>query len=227
MKKYLIALIALLLLIALPVTALAAEAMEAENADLPPAENANTSAEPPSAEGAVAESFFTQAKEWLAEHGSGLIVSLVSLYMACPKIGGVAAILKVVREMRGFLEDLKKYLNDKKNPDSLGNKISAQGDVWVRFMNELMPKMEALERGLALMEQNLVSGAQWRNALLAVEESVELMAKEFNDLISISTTVSPKQKAIMEADFMAAKEHLHQTVKGALGVDEQGQKKSA
>ena len=52
------------------------------------------------------------------------------------------------------------------------------------------------------------------------------MAKEFSDLISISTTVSQKKKAEMEAAWMEAEAHLRTAVKEALN-DETGEKESA
>ena len=204
----------------LPITALAAEAVQGP--EIPTETVTGTEG---GAEGAAeSENWFETAKAWVVENASGIIVSLFSLYLACPKVGGIAALIKIGRDVKQVLTALKKYIDDKNNPDSLGNKISLQGDTWVKFMNDLKPKLDALELGLAKLEKARVNGEQLRTALLAVEESVELMAKEFNDLISISTTISAKQKANMEAEFMSAKNHLHATVKEALTNDAQDKK---
>ncbi|MBE6689844.1 MAG: hypothetical protein E7590_01000 [Ruminococcaceae bacterium] len=229
MKKYLIAFAVALLLLALPITALAAEAVEGP--EIPPELATDTEGVVAAGDGAENatedENWFETAKEFVMENASGIIVSLFSLYMAFPKVGGIAALIAILRDVRLMMSALKKGIDDKSNPDSIGNKLSLQGDAWVRFMNDLAPKLDALEEGLAELKASRISAERQRAALLAVEEGVELMAKEFNDLISISTGISAKQKANMEEEFMVAKAHLHLAVKEALEGDEQVEKTTA
>ena len=124
-------------------------------------------------------------------------------------------------------------MDDANNENSLYNVLKRQGNSISQFMNDVAPALEALRQDkevtvklTATLEGALARVGKMGGALGAVEEALELMASEFSDLISISTTVSAKQKAQMEADWMARIEHLRNTVKEAAYV-EQGEKENA
>jgi hypothetical protein len=87
-------------------------------------------------------------------------------------------------------------------------------------MNNVAPILEQVEESLVRIESASTAQERQNAVMLAVEEAVELMANEFSDLISISTTISAKKKAEMEDAFMKAKAHLNATVKEATNVGE-------
>ena len=216
MKKILFFVLMLMLLFG-SVTAVGAE--ELYGPEISPAEQGEVAGEASApatdegaAEGENEDMWFVQAKAWLGEHFSGLLVSISALLLALPKVGGVALLAK-------GLGALRSYIDDKKNPNSIYNVMARQGDAIVAFMNKMSPLLISLEASLTAIAEGKVTQDGMRSALLAVEESVELMAKEFNDLISISPEISQKVRTQMEEDFMAAKQHLHKTVREALGND--------
>lgn len=228
MKKYIITLLIFILLLAVPLAARAAEAYGPENSAAEGVKavgegTAPETEEPLPAGEDAGENWFESAKAWCSQYAPSVAVGLAALYAILPKIGGVAMVLKGLDKVTGLFALLKTYIADEKNENSIYNVLKRQGDTVTRFMNDMYPKIEALESKLSALDAANMESGKLRAALLAVEESVELMAKEFSDLISISTTVSQKRKATMEEDFMRAKEHLHTTVKEALGNDGQGE----
>ncbi len=226
MRKYIVVLLVAVLLMTVPLVAyattenapVAGEDVTGAIIDAPAAENAVEGAE-------TDEGWFYEAKEWLAANFSGVTIVLAAIYALLPKYGGVAAILKVVRSVSAGLTALKEYMDDKKNPNSIYNVLSRQGDVLKKFMNDLAPVLERLDLGIAKIDQAATSQDKLRAVLLAVEEGEELMAKEFSDLLSCSTTISQKHKAAFEESYLAARNHLKVAVKEAL--DDDGQKEKA
>ena len=226
MKKYLVALVAFLLVMALAVTVYATETTE--NAPVEGVEETAGASPRPTEESAAGEEYasdnwFAEVKDFVAEHFSGLAVSLSALYMIIPKVGGVSLILKAVKALIALMSSLKLLLSDKENPDSVMNTLNRIGDKLCTFMADTAPTLEKLATALdtvqALIEElktGKVTEEKVKNALLAVEEGEELMAQLFSDLISISTTIPHKTKAEMEEKWLVAKAHLHATVKEAL-----------
>ncbi len=225
MKKYLIVLLVAVLIAMLPLAAYATtEIAPVEGGDVTgiidaPVEETATEGEE------TDEGWFYEAKEWCAVNFSGIITVLAAIYALLPKYGGVAAILKVVRDVSGGLKALKQYMDDKNNPDSIYNVMARQGDAISKFMNDIAPVLEKLEVGLEKIGHAAISQDKLRAVLLAVEEGEELMAKEFSDLLSCSTTISQKHKAEFEEAYLEARQHLKVSVKEAL--DDDGQKEEA
>ena len=181
----------------------------------------------------ISESWFGQFKTWVSKNFSGLAVALVAIWSVIPKVGGVPMILKALRKIVVLFAALKAYIDDANNENSLYNVLKRQGDKLSQFMNDMAPLMEKLELDKQAtikltkdLELALVRIGKMGGVLGAVEESLELMASEFSDLISISTTISHKKKAEMESAWLAKIEHLRNTVKEATN-DGQGEKTDA
>ncbi len=241
MKKYLVTLVVFLLLLALPLTVYAAEAATPETGENAATETtalagdgiASADNESAAGEEYASDNWFTEAKEWVSEHFSGLAVALSALYMIVPKVGGVSLILKAIKTLIALMSALKLLLNDKENPDSVMNTLNRIGDKLCTFMADTAPSLEKLAAGFDSVHKLIdelktgkVTEEKIKNALLAVEEGEELMAQLFSDLISISTTIPHKVKAEMEEKWLVAKAHLHATVKEALH-DGQGKETAA
>lgn len=210
-----------------------AENEATEGGELVPAPVDGVSGENAAGENYASESWFAEAKEWISEHFSGLLVSLVALWTACPKIGGIALIRKRVKGLTALVAAVKFVVADEKNEKSVLNTMKSMCMRFDEFTGKLAPVLENLQTRLSVIDDlaaDLKAGKlteeKLKNVLIAVEEGQELMAKEFNDLISTSTTISAKTKADMEAAFMAAREHLHATVKEAVN-EQEGEKASA
>lgn len=181
----------------------------------------------------IGESWFGQFKMWVGENFSGLAVALAAIWAVIPKVGGVSMITKSLRKIVALFVALKTYIDDANNENSLYNVMKRQGDKLSQFMNDMAPLMEKLELDKQAtvklsedLELALARIGKMGGVLGAVEESLELMASEFSDLISISTTISHKKKAEMEAAWIAKIEHLRNTVKEATN-DGQGEKTDA
>lgn len=181
----------------------------------------------------ISESWFGQFKTWVGENLSGLAVALAAIWAVIPKVGGVSMVTKSLRKIVALFVALKTYIDDANNENSLYNVMKRQGDKLSQFMNDMAPLMEKLEldkqatvKLSADLELALARIGKMGGVLGAVEESLELMASEFSDLISISTTISHKKKAEMEAAWIAKIEHLRNTVKEATN-DGQGEKTDA
>lgn len=223
MRKYFIVLLAAVLLMALPIVACATteggEIAATEGVEIAGPVLDGGAEENAAGEEYASEGWFYEAKEWLSANFSGIITAIAALYAVFPKWGGIAALLKGVRSVAAVISAFKKYMDDQNNPDSIYNVMKRQGNTLSSFMNDLAPVLASLEAGLAKIEAASQSQDKLRAVLLAVEEAEELMAKEFSDLISISTTISQKHKAELEEAFLKAKEHLRETVKEALDDD--------
>lgn len=181
----------------------------------------------------ISESWFGQFKTWVGENFSGLTVALAAIWAVIPKVGGVSMVLKALRKIALLFTALKTYIDDANNENSLYNVMKRQGDKLSQFMNDMAPLMEKLELDKQAtvklsedLELALARIDKMGGVLCAVEESLELMASEFSDLISISTTISHKKKAEMEAAWLAKIEHLRNTVKEATN-DGQSEKADA
>ena len=181
----------------------------------------------------ISESWFGQFKTWVGENFSGLAVALAAIWAVIPKVGGVSMVTKSLRKIVALFVALKTYIDDANNENSLYNVMKRQGDKLSQFMNDMAPLMEKLELDKQAtvkltedLELALARIGKMGGVLGAVEESLELMASEFSDLISISTTISHKKKAEMEAAWLAKIEHLRNTVKEATN-DGQSEKADA
>lgn len=179
------------------------------------------------------QSWFAEVKTWVAENFSGLAVALAALYTVFPKWGGLWVAVGALKKVAALFAALKAYIDDVNNENSIYNVLKRQGNSLKAFMNDMAPLLEKLELDKqatvkleSTLEKALLRVEKMGGALGAVEEALELMASEFSDLISISTTVSQKRKAEMEADWMDKIEHLRNTVKEAAYV-EQGEKENA
>lgn len=226
MKKYLIVLLVAVLIAMAPLAAFATtenEPVASEGevgaiidgpADETPAEATETD-----------EGWFYEAKEWMALNFSGIVTVILGIYAMLPKYGGVAALLKVVKAVSAGLAALKEYIDDKNNPNSIYNVMNRMGGNLSKFLTDMAPVMERIENGIAKVEDVGTLLEKLRAALIAVEAGEELMAKEFSDLLSCSTTISQKHKAEFEEAYLAARAQLKAAVKEAL--DDDGQKEKA
>ena len=224
---------ALLLTLVLTVGAIEAENGAAEGGELVTAPVGGTSEENAADENYASENWFSGVKTWIAENFSGLAVALAALYAVFPKWGGLWVAVGALKKVEAWFAALKVYIDDVNNENSLYNVFKRQGNILSAFMNDMAPLLEKLEvdkqatvKLESTLQKALLRVEKMGGVLGAVEEALELMASEFSDLISISTTVSAKQKAQMEADWMAKIEHLRNTVKEAAYV-EQGEKENA
>lgn len=231
MKKYFVVLLAALLLMALPIAAYATteggEIAATEGVEVIGPVVDGESAEMPTGEKYASEGWFAGAKAWLSQNFSGLAVAIAALYAVFPKWGGIAALSKIIKSALVVIAAFKKYMDDQSNPNSIYNVMARQGDAMSKFMNDLAPVLQRLQEGIAKVEAASKSQDKLSAVLLAVEEAEELMAKEFSDLISISTTISQKHKAELEEAFLKARAHLHVTVKEALGDDGEAKEAAA
>lgn len=223
MKKYFIVLLAFLtavtLCLAVTVSAseIDAQTQEQSAADGEPAEGEELPAEVDYA----SDTWADEAKMWIGEHFAGIVTALAALYAVLPKYGGIAAVVGVVRSARNAIAAFGTYIDDKKNPNSIYNVLDRMGGLLGKFMGDASAIFERLEAQLVAMNEGKVDAKKLCEVMMAVEESTELMGKEFAKLLSISTTVPLGIKSEMEKEFMAAQEHLHCRVKGALGDDGQ------
>lgn len=178
--------------------------------------------EAPAEESETDDSWASQAMDWVVEHYAGLIVSLAAIWAVIPKVGGIAMLVSVLAKVAALFTVLKKYIDDDGNENSIYNVMKRQGQIIAAFMNDMAPILQELHEGKRstdelkaelLAASNVI--AKQKGIFLAVEEAVELMAAEFNDLISISTTISAKKKAELEQKWMDAEAHLRNAVKEA------------
>lgn len=217
-KKYLIALLALLLVMILPVAVYAAEGenQPVEEAEVSDAVTDGADAETPAGKEYASETWVDGAKKWIAENFAGIMTALAALYAVFPKYGGIAALLGVMRSTRATINSVRRYMDDTNNENSIYNTLKKHGDTLSRFLNDIAPVLEKLEEGLTDLEASRASQDKLKAALLAVEAGQALMAKQFSDLISISTTIPQKKKAELEAAWMEADAQLREAVKEAV-----------
>jgi hypothetical protein len=180
------------------------------------------------------QSWFAEVKTWAAENFSGLAVALAAIWAVIPKVGGIAVLIKWFAKIAALFAALKTYIDDQGNENSIYNVMKRQGDAISKFMNDMAPALETLtedKKATEELTQRLAAAmalvTKQRGMFLAIEEAVELMAAEFSDLISISTTISQKKKAELEQKWMDAEARLRAAVKEAAGNDENGEKASA
>ncbi len=223
MKKYFIVLLAFLtaVTLCLAVTVSASE-IDAQTQEQSAAEEEHTEgAEEPTRGDYASDTWAQEAKAWISEHFAGIVTALAAIYAVLPKYGGIAAVVGVVRSARAAIAAFGTYIDDKKNPNSIYNVLDRMGGLLGKFMGDTSSILERLEVQLTAMNEGKADAAKLCDVMMAVEESTELMGKEFAKLLSISTTVPIGIKNEMEKEFMAAQEHLHNSVKGALGDDGQ------
>lgn len=154
-----------------------------------PAEEPATSAE---------KSIAQQAADWLGANFEKIIVALASLYAVFPKVGLIPLLMSAINKF-------KQYIDDKNNPNSIYNVLSANATTVSKFMTDFAPIIEEMKSGNASVAETLkkvqAEKEQANAALLACQQSMRLMAKELNDLISCSTTISAKTKAQIETEW--------------------------
>jgi hypothetical protein len=225
MKKYLIVLLVAVLIAMVPLATYAAVENEpvASEGEVGGVVDAPLNETP--AEGAETdEGWFYEAKEWVMINFSGIITVIVGVYAMFPKYGGIAALIRVVRNVSIALAALKKYIDDKNNPDSIYNVLDRMGGNLSDFLSDTAPVLDRLEQSIEKIENASLSQDKLCAALLAVVAGEELMAKEFSDLLSCSTTISQKHKAEFEEAYLAARAQLKAAVKEAIGDDKQSEK---
>lgn len=226
MKKYIAVFMvfALLLTFVLVVGATEVENAATEGGEVVTAPVEGASGENAADENYASENWFVEVKAWIAENFSGLVVALAALYAIFPKWGGLWVVVRALKKVASLFTALKVYIDDEQNKNSIYNVLKRQGDTMTKFMNDMAPALNTLRRDKEstealkkeLMEAKRMIELQ-KSVFLAVEEAVELMAAEFNDLISISTTVSQKKKTELEQKWLDAEEHLRKSVKEATG----------
>lgn len=223
MKRYIVVFLAFLMAVVLCFTiAVSASEIEAQEPFGSSVEVSATATEENATEAENGGNTWAQdAKEWVGEHFAGIVTAIAALYALLPKYGGIAAVVGVLRSARAAIVSFGSYIDDKKNPNSIFNVLDRMGSMLGEFMNGTASVLERLESKLAEMDDGKIDAAKLCALMMAVEESTELMGKEFAKLLSISTTVPISIKNEMEKEFMLAQEHLHNSVKGALNNDGQ------
>ena len=150
------------------------------------------------AEDTPAKSVAQQAADWLGANFDKIIVALASLYAVFPKVGAIPLLMNAINKF-------KQYIDDKSNPNSIYNVLSANATTISKFMTDFAPIIEEMKNGNASVAETLkkvqAEKEQANAALLACQQSMRLMAKELNDLISCSTTISAKTKAQIETEW--------------------------
>lgn len=140
--------------------------------------------------------------DYFLSHLPGIITALTALYAFFPRVGGIAALVRA-------LSGIKTYFDDESNKQSVYNVLSGSADAVSTFMNDVYPLLKRLEEecealpqiGAYLTEKK--EEAERLRAFLSLSvRATALMAKQFNDLISVSTTLTQKQKAAFEAEWL-------------------------
>ena len=232
MKKILIALCLAVCLTLLGASAVSGEALPTEDITqvsepcedvtediAPDAESTEEPTEAPTEEPPAEQDIFREAMAFISAHFSGIITALAALYAVFPKWGGIAALLRVMQSLSAVIQRFGAYVDDTKNENSIYNVLCRQGERMDAFMGELSPVLTQLHESVTALRDGAVTEEKLRAVLLALEEGQELMAKEFSDLISISTTVPQKHKAELEEAFLRARAHLRESVREATGND--------
>lgn len=174
MKKLILILTAVLLAFGLLLPA----AAEAETLD-ETAEIVETPADGAENEAPV-ERFFTL---FLA-HFSDIAVAAAALWLAFPKWGGVAVLIRLLRHIRT-------YFDDAGNSGSVYNVLAANADAMARFMNDAAPLLADLREGreallqaqAALAESEELTAGQ-TELLAAAHRSLSLLAAELCRVVS-------------------------------------------
>jgi len=168
----------------------------------------------------AAMSLTEEIMAYVTEHASGIVVALSALWAVFPKVGGLAVLIDVFKK-------IKSYFDDEHNKQSIYNVIAGNADAMSRFMNDVYPMVEEIARGektvsacVAELQSSAQEQKKLRAALLACRDATSLMAKEFCDLISISTTVSEKKKAELEGEWMNANKRIEAAVAEIVGESE-------
>lgn len=160
---------------------------------IPEVENVHTISE--TDEKSLAE----QALDWISENVEKVVLIFASIYAVFPKVGLLPILISALKK-------LKNYFDDRNNPNSVYNILSANATTISRFMTDFAPLIEDMKSGNANVFETLEKVKEEReraNAVIsACQSSIRLMAKELNDLISASTTLSAKTKAQIEQEWM-------------------------
>lgn len=139
--------------------------------------------------------WFEEAWNFVKENIASLTVMLSTIYLIFPKFGGVAKLLS-------YLRAFKLYMDDKNNKDSVYNVMARSATTISAFMKEASPILESLKSGnmtvTDLAEEMKRLASSDRAILEANIEAIRLMAKQLNDFVGMSTTISAKRKAEIE-----------------------------
>lgn len=139
-----------------------------------------------------------QASDWIGANFEKIIVALSALYAVFPKFGLIPLLMSAINKF-------KQYIDDKNNPNSIYNVLSANATTISKFMTDFAPIIDEMKEGNASVAETLkkvqAEKEQANAALIACQQSMRLMAKELNDLVSCSTTISAKTKARLETEW--------------------------
>ncbi len=174
MKKMILILTAVLLVFGLLLPAAAESETFDETAEI---------AETP-ANGAENEAPVERFFHLFLAHFSDVAVAAAAVWLAFPKWGGVAVLVRLLRHIRT-------YFDDTGNSRSVYNVLSANADAMARFMNDAAPLLADLREGRAALEQAqaaLAAGerltAEQTEMLTAARRSLSLLAAELCRVVS-------------------------------------------
>ncbi len=134
------------------------------------------------------ESEAARNAEWFfnlfLSHFSDIAVAAAAVWLAFPKWGGVAVLVRLLRHIRT-------YFDDAGNSRSVYNVLAANADAMARFMNDAAPLLADLREGRAALEQAktaLDAGerltAEQTKTLTAARRSLSLLAAELCRVVS-------------------------------------------
>ena len=117
-------------------------------------------------------------------HFSDIAVAAAALWLAFPKWGGVAVLIRLLRHIRT-------YFDDAGNSGSVYNVLAANADAISRFMNDAAPLLsdlregrEALEKAQAALAESEELTAEQTALLASARRSLSLLASELCRVIS-------------------------------------------
>ena len=191
MKKIIFIAFAVILSIALFVPVFAEEQSEIITVVQP---QEDTSEMSESEEKSIAE----QAGEWIAKYSEKIVVIIAAVYAVFPKFGLLPILINAISKINSHF--------NKNDPESFQNILIANANTISAFMNDISPIIEDIKAGnknaKEVFDAVLAEKEKANAAISACQQSIILMAKQLNDLISCSTTISAKTKAQFENEWL-------------------------
>lgn len=144
------------------------------------------------------KSLAEQAGEWISEYAEKIVIILAAIYAVFPKFGLLPILINAISKINSHF--------NKNDPESFQNVLISNANTISAFMNDISPIIEDIKSGnknaQEVLESVLAEKEKANAAISACQQSIILMAKQLNDLISCSTTISPKTKAQFENEWL-------------------------
>ena len=132
-------------------------------------------------------------------HFSDIAVAAAALWLAFPKWGGVAVLIRLLRHIRT-------YFDDAGNSGSVYNVLAANADAISRFMNDAAPLLadlregrEALLQAQAALAESEQLTAEQTELLAAARRSLSLLAAELCRVVSALPDTDEQTRVRFEA----------------------------